>query len=274
MKAEKQYKEATSRVIQPLKGGGGYVVNNRLDSIIQTKLSDIISGSRKEKNLVQRMVRVAPSPYDSTSDNIIAAWNELDNDLTVAIAEAIAGVQGGGPYTPHQKQYLMRPTAANWGYCIEEKLNDKAGDNDWGTQEVLGGSRPDYHKEIDSTHVFADLTTDRESGGIGLHIWEKLKKCRNTYAGSVGADVTYTQTGPTTSVVYVPTQKEQAAHLLRLFDRVDYEVTEDMDNVKYRLSRCASGMVGNYSTTIQRALEILSTSSDDDDNTSEEDMSD
>lgn len=29
MKAEKQYKEATSRVIQPLKGGGGYVVNNR-----------------------------------------------------------------------------------------------------------------------------------------------------------------------------------------------------------------------------------------------------
>lgn len=56
------------------------------------------------------------------------------------------------------------------------KLNDKAGDNDWGTQEVLGGSRPDYHKEIDSTHVFADLTTDRESGGIGLHIWEKLKK--------------------------------------------------------------------------------------------------
>lgn len=120
MKAEKQYKEATSRVIQPLKGGGGYVVNNRLDSIIQTKLSDIISGSRKEKNLVQRMVRVAPSPYDSTSDNIIAAWNELDNDLTVAIAEAIAGVQGGGPYTPHQKQYLMRPTAANWGYCIEE----------------------------------------------------------------------------------------------------------------------------------------------------------
>ena len=29
MKAEKQYKEATSRVIQPLKGGGGYVVQIR-----------------------------------------------------------------------------------------------------------------------------------------------------------------------------------------------------------------------------------------------------
>lgn len=274
MKAERQQKEATSRIIPPSKGGGEHIVDNRLGTIVQTKLSDIISDSGKEKNLVQRKVRVAPSPYDSTSANIIAAWNELDNDLTAAIADAIAGVQGSGPYTPHQVQYLTRQTAANWGYCIEEKLNEKAEDNDWGTQEVLGGSRPDYYKVIDSTHVFADLTTDRESGGIGLHIWEKLKKGRNTYAGSVGADVTYTQTGPTTSVVYVPTEKEQAAHLLRLFGRVDYEVTKDTENVLDRLRRCVAGMAGDYSTIIKRALEILSTSLDDDENTPEEDMSD
>lgn len=38
MKAERQHKEATSRVIQPSKGGGGYIVDNRPETVIQTKL--------------------------------------------------------------------------------------------------------------------------------------------------------------------------------------------------------------------------------------------
>lgn len=44
MKAERQQKEVMSRVIQPSKGGGGHIVDNRPNSIHQAKMIENIGG--------------------------------------------------------------------------------------------------------------------------------------------------------------------------------------------------------------------------------------
>lgn len=51
MKAEKQQKEVTSRVIQPSKSGGGHIVDNRSTYTLQTKLIDAIQQNRIEKEI-------------------------------------------------------------------------------------------------------------------------------------------------------------------------------------------------------------------------------
>ena len=43
MKAERQHKECASRVLQPSKGGGGHIVDNRPAEITQRKLINDVS---------------------------------------------------------------------------------------------------------------------------------------------------------------------------------------------------------------------------------------
>lgn len=52
MKAEKQYKEAASRVIQPRKDCGGHIVDNRPKAIDQTR---IIGSIQEKKDIIQKM---------------------------------------------------------------------------------------------------------------------------------------------------------------------------------------------------------------------------
>ena len=53
MKAERQHKECASRVLQPSKGGGGHIVDNRPAEITQRKLINDVSSDINDKNIVQ-----------------------------------------------------------------------------------------------------------------------------------------------------------------------------------------------------------------------------
>lgn len=60
MKAERQHKEATSRVIQPSKGGGGHIVDNRPQSITQNQLNKLVHSSNPIQRV--RMLRTPAAP--------------------------------------------------------------------------------------------------------------------------------------------------------------------------------------------------------------------
>ena len=51
MKAERQHKECTSRVLQPSKGGGGHIVDNRSQDH-----AGIIGSIQEKRNIIQRML--------------------------------------------------------------------------------------------------------------------------------------------------------------------------------------------------------------------------
>ena len=56
MKAERQYKERTSRVIQPSKGSGGHIVDNRFYSANQTNVIDSIQKNFNDDLSIKRNI--------------------------------------------------------------------------------------------------------------------------------------------------------------------------------------------------------------------------
>lgn len=52
MKAERQQKERTSRVIQSSKGGGGHIVDNRPEAVRQAKMIDTIQKQNESMNRI------------------------------------------------------------------------------------------------------------------------------------------------------------------------------------------------------------------------------
>lgn len=126
----------------------------------------------------------------------------LDNDITPATNWAKKDVSlKGKKKTKHQLQYLRRRSAANWGYCIEEKLDILARAKGWKTQVTLKHpvdnikSRPDYYKKISGYHVYVDLTSRNQSGFGGPHIEAKLNKVDKNVNRIIAADIVYDSAG-------------------------------------------------------------------------------
>jgi hypothetical protein len=155
-------------------------------SIIAQKQS-IPGASAREPN------REHVNPLQSASDTIqmvvspsatyVPGPNELNEianlDGQIAAAEVtaqnrIANPPMGYVHTPTQAAYMANPTAAMWGYCVEEQLNQLAPGLGWATQYPLANSRPDYHKAVGGQQIFVDLTSAAQAGPAGGHITAKL----------------------------------------------------------------------------------------------------
>lgn len=138
-----------------------------------------------QRGLVQRKYNPSNSVKFQPSNEAKQAFEALEKEVQSAEEEAERDVTNGSTsaYTAHQIVYSQRPTPANWGYCVEEKLNIKAAGQGWDTQVRLAGARPDYGRfrvasfpTAKDELMYADLTTELQSGGTGQHITDKLNK--------------------------------------------------------------------------------------------------
>jgi hypothetical protein len=147
---------------------------------------------------VQRAVSLSAS-YLPTG-NAVGDITNLEAQVAVAEQEATQDVQNGNiRHTNKQTTYMMHPSKRAWGYCVEEKLDIKAGNMGWTTQHRLANSRPDYHQVIDGDDVFVDLTSAGEAGQHGNHITGKLDvSCPNGLRPPEwkGADITHASSDP------------------------------------------------------------------------------
>lgn len=69
MKAERQHKETTSRVIQPSKGSGGHIVDNRSQSEDQTKMIKILNNNFAPNATFDAIQRATDISYNMASIN-------------------------------------------------------------------------------------------------------------------------------------------------------------------------------------------------------------
>lgn len=116
----------------------------------------------------------ATFPPSHASTGLIGA---LDQMIPTADLQAQADLANppGGVHTRHQAVFINRPSAMNWGYCVEEQLNPLALAAGWNTQYILSNSRPDYERVVTpNTHLFVDLTSVAQAGVGGNHITGKL----------------------------------------------------------------------------------------------------
>lgn len=122
---------------------------------------------------------------------ITAAWNALDALVPTAEASAATGVAAGPAMrTATQNAYVLHPSPARWGSCVEEQLNGL--DAAWNHQVALAGSRPDYGQTFGGIITYADLTTPTQAGPAGNHITTKLQTANILAGAAVAADITYT----------------------------------------------------------------------------------
>ncbi len=180
---------------------------------VANRLGEKSPGASSLNSPIQRKVHFSSRFFNLTkrigNPQTVTAINlrvkSLNSDIPSAEQKALEGLQQKNDKTPHQLEYVRNPTAANWGYCIEEQLDDYASSQGWSTQvsvksdkvETSQKSRPDYHQKIDGIDVYVDLTSERQSGSTGPHITGKLFKAGfEKEKHIVGADITYTSTGP------------------------------------------------------------------------------
>lgn len=96
MKAERQQKEVTSRVIQPSKGGGGHIVDNRdqkfFNSIPQNKMnqsSKVIQGKIRDLGEME-LSKATPSKIGMEETWYATLWNALnESDKIVNVANTM-----------------------------------------------------------------------------------------------------------------------------------------------------------------------------------------
>lgn len=125
------------------------------------------------------------------AEEITQAWNELDALVPEAEQNATEGVQEQDPAnrTPTQNAFVQNNSAALWGSCVEEQLNELA--ENWDQQVPLANSRPDYRMNAGGIDTYADLTTVAQAGVAGDHITEKLQRSHINAGQAVAADITY-----------------------------------------------------------------------------------
>jgi len=130
----------------------------------------------------------------------LAQITALDGQIATAEQTAANEIQNptGGIHTAYQANYLRAPGAMTWGYCVEEQLSPRAINLGWSTQHVMPGARPDYHKIVGQTEVFADLTTAGQAAPAGNHITSKLAATAHNFntANWQAADIVHSGQRP------------------------------------------------------------------------------
>jgi hypothetical protein len=123
-------------------------------------------------------------------------------------------------------------------------LNPIARQNGWMTQYPLGNARPDYHRVVNTQHVFVDLTSPNEAGPFGSHITGKLNAASPAIRPPdwQAADITHSGVGPLAGGQHAvinyngPVTQDHMYELQRYqnFCRNDAEWDETMNNVRMR----------------------------------------
>ena len=196
-------------------------INNSAHSVQLKELENVINSSAHVKkqnewqaiadqsmNVSDSQGTVQRAVHDSATyppNQGAAAIANLNGQIAASEAEASARVQNQGIYAgvPHsaiQANYILHPSAMTWGSCVEEILNPLAAVAGWNLNNNAHGANPDYRQDINGAIVWADLTTEGESGPGGPHITDKLLTMRGQGAPNVGqweaADVTHAGTNP------------------------------------------------------------------------------
>jgi len=143
---------------------------------------------------------------------IVNGWANLDAATGVVQKEVDKKIHTGRiPKTNHWASYVKNPTAASYGYLIEEGLNDHAASMGWALQVKLEGARPDFGRKLGGKWIMADLTTTAQSQGAGMHIQEKLEKSNLQGSDFVAAaDITYDRPG-VKSIPIIPARQQAIA---------------------------------------------------------------
>ena len=174
-------------------------------------------------------LQVYPAPYPfKPSDDILGEVHVLDNLIPQAEGNAKQNFNNG-KQTNRLNAFRMLLNPANWGYCVEDELNQLV-PTDWEKQSDLNRSIPDYYKNIGGTDVYVDLTTERESAG-GWHIWDKLYRAKiHKQRGGVGADITHSGKMPTlTTENFILDDAYKARHLANLLERHEGKLSYSTD---------------------------------------------
>lgn len=232
--------------------------DNRPAAIAQRKLLEIIQNSpqvrrkaqlqtkaegygiRAEDNsVVQRRVFASATPYRPAQLDLDLI-DALDDEMATSETNARNEVRDAAPSTPHtnhQAAYMRKPTPRAWGNCVEEKLNGWAIGNGWSIRNLSGGSNPDYSRTRAETKIWADLTTERETGAGGAHIADKLSRKVNKNEDDstwVAADVVHQGLDPlrgVAPVVPLPNGTVTTAHREAFQAFTQYQRSNDYDPV-------------------------------------------
>ena len=126
MKAERQYKERTSRVIQPSKGSGGHIVDNRSSfmTINETK------GLMRNDHVAQRMVIVGSDPVEV--DSVIAADISFQHQKAGGVLLTLGELLGGTP-----SKYGIKKDGSEGIILTTHGEPGKVGD--FGPSEIIDG---------------------------------------------------------------------------------------------------------------------------------------
>lgn len=205
------------------------------------------------KGTAQLVVSVS-STYKPTG-NALNEIKVLDSKIPTAEFQAKKevlgkGVSKGFKHTNHQANYIKQKDPKSWGYCVEEQL-DKIVPSGWGTQVTLSASRPDYGKKAHGKMIFADLTTQGQSGFGGNHITEKLQKSADKGdddSNWVGADILHSNLNPLsgggsgsavvkTNGKVTDKQMQRFQKYSRYCHPANDDFSEEMEDVKWKFGK-------------------------------------
>tara|TARA_Y100000588_G_scaffold373622_1_gene447690 strand:- start:26 stop:886 length:861 start_codon:yes stop_codon:yes gene_type:complete len=151
-------------------------------------------------------------------------WERLDEATRIVKGKVDKSINSGKmPKTKHWEAFVKNQSASNYGYLVEEGVNEYARNAGWATQVKLEGARPDYGRKLGGKYAMADLTTTRESNGAGMHLAGKLNK--SNWKGKefvAAADITYDRNGEN-QIPIIPSRQDAIAK----YDEIMKERDED-----------------------------------------------
>jgi hypothetical protein len=203
-----------SKTFSPLKANHSAAANEERNGNRSLPAVPAYQGSEKPIQMaVSHSATYAPG---GASVGEIAALDGLVPAAEAAANTDVMAPIGGYVHTPSQAAYMLNPTPARWGCCVEEKLNITAPGLGWTNQWPLPGSRPDYRKVVGGNKIYVDLTSALQAGVGGNHITAKLI----TGAQGVpkphwhGADITHASLHPLGGIgAVVPNTNGPVTHL-------------------------------------------------------------
>lgn len=159
MEAERQHKEANSRVIQSSKGGGGYIVDNRPQSTTQRKLLKLVYNSGNPIQRVRMLgVPAAPVAPAFLNGHALASHHIIPNTVFQhAIEDALGAFHG-------QIDNLIAVFDGQWnGIRLPNGVNRVDSPNGLFGRPGHNGNHPAYSTAVE-TYSAANNTVGNLSG--------------------------------------------------------------------------------------------------------------
>lgn len=203
----KQYKSPVRQMFQQFDSNSPQqfrLEDNRESAAVQAKMvSCVKNGIGKDtvaemQKCIQRNVMNSPS-YVQNVDNAKLEFQQLDR--AVYAVNFLHANLSKVSFLPRVERFFvdfqkfirtgkLGCLPADWGYCIEEIVNNHAEKNGWTLQKNIGASIPDFYKEVNSLEVYADLTSDNVANKED-HVGDKLDNAGVPHHSVTAANIIY-----------------------------------------------------------------------------------